>query len=193
MASNESGNAAPRRADARRNRARVLAAAEQVFGDQGVAGSTEEIARRAGVSVGTVFRHFPTKQELLAAIVKDLLRRLGEEADRLLRDGDPATALFTFFAHLVAEAAERKTIVELLAGVGTAVPIDGAIGGFADTLARLLVKAQAAGTVDRGVTADDVLALLISTTQGAVRGGWDSDRRQRVLSIVFAGLAAPPR
>ncbi|MEU2252458.1 helix-turn-helix domain-containing protein [Nocardia xishanensis] len=193
MASDESGSAAPRRADARRNRARVLAAAEQVFGDQGVAGSTEEVARRAGVSVGTVFRHFPTKQELLAAIVKDLLRRLEEEADLLVRDGDPATALFTFFTHLVAEAAEKKTIVELLAGVGTAVPIDAAIDGFADTLARLLAKAQAAGSVDRGVTTDDVLALLISTTQGAVRGGWDSHRRQRVLSIIFAGLAAPPR
>ncbi|MEV0033517.1 TetR/AcrR family transcriptional regulator [Nocardia sp. NPDC050793] len=191
MASNESGSAVPRRADARRNRARVLLAAEQVFGDQGFAGSTEEIARRAGVSVGTVFRHFPTKQELLAAIVKDLLRGLEDEADRLVRDGDPATALFTFFTHLVAEAAEKKTVVELLAGVGTAVPIDSAIGGFADALARLLVKAQAVGTVDRDVTADDVLALLISTTQGAVRGGWEPHRQRRVLSIIFAGLAAP--
>ncbi|WP_431969081.1 TetR/AcrR family transcriptional regulator [Nocardia sp. bgisy134] len=193
MASSESGSAAPRRADARRNRARILAAAEQVFGDQGFAGSTEEIARRAGVSVGTVFRHFPTKRDLLAAIVKDLLQGLENEADRLVRDGDPATALFTFFAHLVAEAAEKKTIVELLADVGTAVPIDTAIGGFADTFARLLDKAQAAGTVDRDVTADDVLALLISTTQGAVRGGWDPRRQERVLSIIFAGLAAPRR
>jgi AcrR family transcriptional regulator len=95
---NEPGSDAPRRADARRNRAGILAAAEQVFSDEGAAGSTEEIARRAGVSVGTVFRHFPTKQELLAAIIKDLRQRLEEEAARLACDGDPATALFTSFS-----------------------------------------------------------------------------------------------
>ncbi|WP_040841435.1 TetR/AcrR family transcriptional regulator [Nocardia brevicatena] len=188
---NEPGSGAPRRADARRNRARILAAADQVFSDEGAAGSTEEIARRAGVSVGTVFRHFPTKQELLAAIIKDLRQRLEDEAARLAHDGDPATALFAFFSQLVAGAAEKKTIVELLAGIGTAVPVDTAITGFADTLARLLAQAQAAGTVRDDITDDDVIALLTSATRGAVRGGWDPHRQQRVLSIIFAGLAAP--
>ncbi len=179
------------RADARRNRDRILAAAEEVFNEHGAAGSTEDVARRAGVSVGTVFRHFPTKQDLLAAIIKDLLQRLKDEADRLVRDGDPATALRAFFSYLVTETAEQKTIVELLAGVGTAVPVDAAITGFADTLERLLQRAQAQGNVRPDVTTDDVVALLISTTQGAVRVGWDPRTRERVLSIIFAGLASP--
>jgi AcrR family transcriptional regulator len=188
---NDKDGATPLRADARRNRARILDAAEQVFNERGTAGSTEDIAHRAGVSVGTVFRHFPTKQELLAAIIKNLLQQLKDESDRLVRDGDPATALFTFFSYLVTETAEKKTIVELLAGVGTTVPVDAAITGFADTLARLLAQAQSRGNIHADITTDDVVALLISTTQGAVQGGWDLHTQQRVLSIVFAGLAAP--
>nr|WP_218003467.1 helix-turn-helix domain-containing protein [Nocardia transvalensis] len=121
---NESESATPRRADARRNNTRILAAAEEVFSEFGAGRSTEEIARRAGVAIGTLFRHFPAKRDLLAAIVKELRGRLEAEAHRLVRDGDPATALFTFFSYLVAESAEKKTIVELLAGVGTEVPVD---------------------------------------------------------------------
>ncbi|WP_406674290.1 helix-turn-helix domain-containing protein [Nonomuraea sp. N2-4H] len=80
----------PMRADARRNRARILAAAEEVFAERGASASTEEVAARAGVAIGTVFRHFPTKRDLLAAIMKDLRRRLHREgggAHRRRRSG----------------------------------------------------------------------------------------------------------
>lgn len=187
---NEQTSSAPRRADAQRNRALILAAAERVFGEHGAAGSTEEVARQAGVAVGTVFRHFATKQELLAALVKELLERLRAEAERLTAEGDPGTALFAFFSYLVAEAAEKRTVVELLADVGTSVPVDAVITGFTDALTTLLSRAQYAGSVRTDVTVDDILALLIGTTQGAVRSGWDRHRQERVLSIVFDGLAA---
>ncbi|MEV0721086.1 helix-turn-helix domain-containing protein [Asanoa sp. NPDC050611] len=59
------------RADAARNRARILAAAEAVFAERGAAASTEDVASRAGVAIGTVFRHFPTKDDLLRAVLKD--------------------------------------------------------------------------------------------------------------------------
>src|SRR5436190_21257823 len=101
------------RADARRNRERILAAAGEVFAARGASASTEEVAGRAGVAVGSVFRHFPTKNDLLRAIMKDLLARL--EADAAALAGDPATGLFTFFTRLVAEAAAQRTVVELLA------------------------------------------------------------------------------
>jgi len=69
------------RADAQRNRTRILAAAEEVFADGGPGASTEEVARRAGVAIGTVFRHFPTKADLLSALMKRLptTRRIGGE------------------------------------------------------------------------------------------------------------------
>ncbi|MCP9976669.1 TetR/AcrR family transcriptional regulator [Actinomadura madurae] len=73
----------PLRADAQRNRAKVLAAAEEVFAVQGTSASTEEVARKAGVGIGTVFRHFPTKESLLEAVLVALLERLAAEAEDL--------------------------------------------------------------------------------------------------------------
>ncbi|MEE3922403.1 helix-turn-helix domain-containing protein [Micromonospora sp. BRA006-A] len=90
----------PLRADARRNRARILDAAEAVFAEFGARASTEEVARRAGVAIGTVFRHFPTKEDLLAALMKRLLAQLADEAGR--------HDLFGFFRHTVAQAAARR-------------------------------------------------------------------------------------
>src|SRR5215471_4249673 len=100
------------RADARRNRARVLEAAEAVFAARGTSASTEEIALRAGVGAGTVFRHFPTKEALLEAILADRVARLGEEARSLAASADPGAALLGLFARMVEEAAVKKTYVE---------------------------------------------------------------------------------
>src|SRR4051812_5490623 len=87
----------PPRADALRNRARVLTAAEAVFAARGTSASTEEVAREAGVGIGTVFRHFPTKEALLEAVYVARLRRLAEEADALVSADDAGEAFFTFF------------------------------------------------------------------------------------------------
>ena len=85
----------------------VLEAAVAEFAAHGLAGtSTEEVARRAGVAIGTVFRHFPAKDDLLRAIMKDLLQRLADEVTALAGEGDPSTALFTFFTQMVAQAGD---------------------------------------------------------------------------------------
>ncbi|MFD0541611.1 TetR/AcrR family transcriptional regulator [Actinomadura luteofluorescens] len=78
------------RADARRNRERILEAAEEVFAVAGPDASTEEVARRAGVAIGTVFRHFPTKADLLRALMKRLLQQVTDDAAELVASGDPA-------------------------------------------------------------------------------------------------------
>jgi len=179
----------PMRADARRNRARILAAAQSVFAEHGPAGSTEEVARRADVAIGTVFRHFPTKQALLQAIVKEHLAQLTADAERLASSGDPATALFTFFRAVVGEAAAASSVVALLGEDGIEITVDGPLGGLADVVGALLSAAQHAGAIRPEVVLDEVMALLISTTQGALRAGWDARLRDRVLDIVFAGLA----
>jgi AcrR family transcriptional regulator len=180
--------ARPLRADARRNRAAILAAAEAVFAQRGTSASTEEVAAQAGVAVGTVFRHFPTKDALLRAMMKDLLARLAAEAQALISDGDPATALFTFFAHVVEQAAARKTVADLLASEGTVLQAGGALAALRQEVDTLLRAAQQAGTVRREVGTAEVMALLAATSDAALRSGWDQHLQQRALAIVFSGL-----
>jgi AcrR family transcriptional regulator len=172
------------RADARRNRARILAAAEAVFAEKGPSASTEEVAERAGVAIGTIFRHFPTKQALLQAIMKELLSRLTQEAASLSDDG----ALFTFFARLVEQAAHQKTVIELLGQNGIDLPMADAVRPLRQEIDELLRRAQQAGAVRPDVRLDEVMALLAATCQGALQGGWDLDLQRRTLAIVFTGL-----
>jgi AcrR family transcriptional regulator len=176
------------RADAQRNRARILAVAEEVFADGGPGASTEEVARRAGVAIGTVFRHFPTKADLLSALMKRLLEQVTADAADLLANGDPTTALFEFFARLVRRTAANRTVVALLAAEGTEVSIAGPITSLADAVRELLTRGQRAGAIRPDIRLDEVMALLESTCQGALRGGWTEDLRERTLRIVFAGL-----
>jgi AcrR family transcriptional regulator len=182
------GRAPALRADARRNRARILAAAEEVFTEQGASASTEEVARRAGVAIGTVFRHFPAKDDLLRAIMKELLQRLSEEVAALAGEGEPATALFTFFTRMVAQAAAKKTVIDLLARTGTEIQVMQPVQNLRDGIAELLAQAQHAGTVRQDAQVGEVMALLTSTCQGALQAGWDSDLQRRTLAVIFDGL-----
>ena len=183
----------PIRADAQRNRARILDAAHDVFTEGGPHASTEEVARRAGVAIGTVFRHFPTKADLLQALMRQVLQRITDEAADLVAHGDPATALFEFFALLVRRTAASRTAVSLLAEEGTEVSITGPIGSLADTVGHLLARGQEAGAVRAEVQPDEVMALLDSTCQGALRGNWNPDLRDRTLDIIFTGLSTGAR
>ncbi|GAB4057933.1 TetR/AcrR family transcriptional regulator [Catellatospora paridis] len=179
----------PLRADALRNRVRILEAAEQVFSERGPAASTEEVANRAGVAIGTVFRHFPTKGDLLREIMKSLLARLVSDVETLQRDSPPGAALFAFFTALVAQAARQKTVLDLLAQAGTELSIPDAVGMLERSVDGLLHSAQDAGTVRRDVRLPEVMALLSAVCQGAVTGGWDERLQTRTLAVVFAGLA----
>lgn len=186
------GQGRPLRADARRNRARILAAAEAVFVEQGATASTEEVAAKAGVAIGTVFRHFPTKKELLQALVKDLLVRLTGEADALAVGGDPATDLYAFFEHVVEQAAAKKVVVDLLAESGVDVEVAGPVQMFRHAVGTLLARARHAGAIREDVELDEVMALFTATAQGALRAGWDPALRARILGIVFDGLRRRP-
>jgi AcrR family transcriptional regulator len=170
----------PPRADARRNRARILDAAVRVFAEHGAAASTEDVAAEAGVAIGTVFRHFPAKRDLLGAILKDLLADLTASA--------AGTDLFAFFARVVTEAAEKRFVVELLAGEGVDVGVAGPVGSLAEAVGTLLDQARRDGTVRADVRADEVLALLTAATGSSPH--WPADLRGRVLARIFAGLRA---
>ncbi|MBT2211677.1 MULTISPECIES: TetR/AcrR family transcriptional regulator [Actinomadura] len=178
----------PLRADARRNRARILAAAEEVFAERGASASTEEVAARAGVAIGTVFRHFPTKRDLLAAIMKELRGRLVGKADALAAEGDPATAFFDYFGYLVESSARIGTVVGLLAEEGTAIEPGAQITALTGAFGSLLDAARRAGAVRGDVRLDEVMALVTATTHGALAGGWSDDLRRRTLARILDAL-----
>src|SRR4029453_6912389 len=96
------------RADARRNRARLLQVAAEAFATGGLGVPLDEIARRAGVGPGTLYPHFPAKEALFAAVVHDRLRNLVDAARALRHAGDAGAALFEFVDLLVVEAAPKK-------------------------------------------------------------------------------------
>ena len=187
------GAGRPLRADARRNRARLLDVADAVFSARGTSASTEEIAREAGVGIGTVFRHFPTKETLLEAVFIGRLQRLAEEAETLAEDDDPGAALFAFFSHVVEQASTKGALAEALAEAGidfasNASPVK---EGFRRALGELLARGQQAGAVREDVRLPDLLALLVGTARAGEQVGRDTAIRARTLAVVLDGLRPP--
>jgi AcrR family transcriptional regulator len=184
----------PLRADAQHNRARILDAAEDVFGRGGETASTEEVARLAGVGIATVFRHFPAKAELLDAVLVRRFGRLRERAERLTASDDPGRALFDMFAAMVSDAPGKIAIAEALIETGgdAESTADRASAELRQVVDVLLQRAQAAGAVRADVRLPEFYALLIGMSQAAAHGRLDPGVRARALSVVFDGLA-PPR
>jgi AcrR family transcriptional regulator len=176
------------RADARRNRARVLEVAAEVFATDGLSVPVQEIARRAGVGTGTVSRHFPTKQELFAAILLRRMEQLTGQADALAEGEDPGTAFFTFFATLVHAGAANLGLAEALAGAGYDLETAAVRAGYdlPGRLRDLLARAQQAGAVRTDVDYADVKALLAGCL--AREGGSDDAALDRVIAVVCEGL-----
>ncbi|GAB1822296.1 TetR/AcrR family transcriptional regulator [Herbidospora sp. RD11066] len=172
------------RADAQRNRARVLAVAAEIFASEGLSVPVHEIARRAGVGTGTVSRHFPTKEDLFAAVLLDRMRELSERADALT--GRPG-AFFAFFAALVREGATHRGLAEALGGAGFDVDAAAARAGY-DVSARLralLAAAQEAGEVRPGITFPDVKALMAGCLTADPA---DPSALDRLIDVVSGGL-----
>jgi len=176
------------RADARINREKILAAAEEVFAEHGATASTEEVATRAGVAIGTVFRHFPTKAELLQAVMKRLLADLLAQAEEMAA-GDEAEGLFVYFTRTVEQAARKRTVIDLLSRDDSGFQVADAVVLLHDGVQTLLLRSQRAGAVRPEVRADEVIALLGAVCQGAVHGAWNDDLRHRTLTTLFQGLA----
>jgi AcrR family transcriptional regulator len=179
----------PLRADARRNRARILEVAVEAFAADGLSVPVQEIARRAGVGTGTVSRHFPTKEALFEAILLGRAGQLVDEATRLARSDDPGAAFFEFFTLVIAEGTANLGMAEALAGAGFDLETSTRRGG-ADVLGALndlLVRAQQAGAVRADVDAMDVKALISGCLARAPRTT-DFAARDRMISIARQGL-----
>jgi AcrR family transcriptional regulator len=193
----------PLRADARRNRERILAAATAAFAADGLAVPLDEIARRAGVGPGTLYRHFPAKEALWEAVLLDRLQRLADEAEALLSASDPGAsdpgeALLGFIDRLVAEAAPKRDLADALASTGT--DVSAALAGTAARLREALGAALAAAQRSGSIRGDIGLAELMAILSGilfALRGRpGDRPDPHRAVAVLRDGLrtqAAGPR
>ncbi|NKQ54939.1 helix-turn-helix transcriptional regulator [Amycolatopsis sp. K13G38] len=149
----------PLRADARRNRARVLAAAQEAFADEGLSVPLDEIARRAGVGAGTVYRHFPSKESLFEAVVLDGVERLSEQARERLTAAEPGPAFFEFIEIVAEQAMLNKALCEALESAGGSLSHTPHTD-FRALFGELLRRAQAAGAVRQDLEPEDLTALL---------------------------------
>lgn len=180
----------PMRADASRNRARVLEVAYDTFAAEGLSVPIDEIARRAGVGAGTVYRNFPTKEDLYRAVVENRIRDIVEEGRELLATAAPDDALFAFLRSMVLKwGATDRGLSEALAGLGVDVKavMPDAESDFLRVLADLLRAAQDAGAVRRDVGVADVKALLVGLQ---AMQGYNDAAAERLIEVVLDGLRA---
>lgn len=179
----------PLRADARRNRARVLAAAQEAFAAEGVVVPLDEIARRAGVGAGTVYRHFPTKEALFEAVVADRLEALAEDGRKALAEPDAGKAFYDFLAHVMTDADQKRDLADALtrAGVELQASTREAAAALSRQLALLLSRAQDAAAVRSDIDVVDLHAIVLGAL-AAERHRGDPSRPGRISALVTDAL-----
>ena len=179
------------RADARRNSERLVAAARAAFTENGADAPLDDVARRAGVGPGTLYRHFPTRQALLAAVYRSDVERLSAEADDALRTLAPPDALAAWLRHLMDYAKQKR-------GLGSAMKAMLADDAETSEYCRrtlytaseaVLFAAREAGAVRPDVDAQDVMRLVHGLGTAVESAPELADR---LLGIVLDGLRPQP-
>jgi AcrR family transcriptional regulator len=176
------------RADAQRNRARLLEAADAVFSAKGTEGSLEEIARQAGVGIGTLYRHFPTRQDLVEALIRSHADQLLARSVELFEADDPLDALRTWVQALLRHSATYRGLATSIVEATCDGSGELSIACQAQQAAgeALFARAQRLGYVRADATADDLLDLVMAITLVAERG--QRTNGERLLDIALDGL-----
>jgi AcrR family transcriptional regulator len=178
----------PLRADAARNRRRLLAAAADEFAERGLEASIADIARRAGIGKGTVFRHFATKEDLIAAIVLDRVEVLIETGDHLLRADDPGDALLEFLT-VAAEQRQQRDLSFLQGASAGNTEVSDLQRRLQETIDALVERARDHGAVRDDITGTDLFLLMCAPNYVAgYAQGAPPDLWRRYLAIIFDGL-----
>jgi len=184
----------PKRADARRNYDKLLAAAAEAFAEHGADDvSLEEVARRAGVGIGTLYRHFPNRQALLEAVYKDQVDGLEVLAGKLLVTESPGDALGQWMRAFVSFGRTKRSMSSaLVAAIGKDSEL---ISSCSRTLRNctdsLLSRAQEAGVARTDVQAVDIMRLAHGLIMATDASPSDPDQADRMIGLVVDGLAAP--
>jgi AcrR family transcriptional regulator len=193
MAARSSAPVRKPRADAIRNRERVLEAAKAVFSAGGPEASLEAVARKAGVGIGTLYRHFPTREDLFEAVYRREVQQLSELAEALKNEADPVDALRRWLRSNVEFVATKKGMSAALA---LAVQSSSELTAFSfDRLSKavgaLLDRAVAAGEIRADISPEDVLRALVGMCYLHDQPGWQNSV-VRLLDVFVDGLRLRP-
>ena len=181
----------PLRADARRNREKVLVAARAVFSEHGRDAQMDDVARRAGVGVGTVYRHFPTKEALIEALMVAAFEAIAAQAEAALEIDDPweafASVLWQGAEIMAADRALSEVFASIPGAMEAAMPT---VEGLTETMTHVIRRAQEAGVLRDDMIVDDVPMVMCgigsaTKKQHRCEGAW-----RRHLTIVLDGLRA---
>jgi AcrR family transcriptional regulator len=179
----------PKRADGARNYDAILAAARAAFDERGTGASLEDVARSAGVAIGTLYGHFATRESLIEAAVRDGLDTLSARAEELGGADDPLAALIAWIEDAVAHCSTYRGLVGFLAA-GTydeGTPLHASCVTMHDAGAGLLARAIGARVVRPGVSADDLFTVITAaawTRENSPAAG------ARLIDLVLTGIAA---
>ena len=179
----------PLRKDAARNREKLLAAAVELFAERGTEGSLEEVAKRAGVGIGTLYRHFPTRDALVEAAYRNEVAQLRAAADELLAELPPDEALEAFMRRFVEYGTAKRGMRDALQSIagGSATLFADTRGQVTEAVAVLLQAGAEAGTLRADVEAEDVLRAMGAIWMVA-DGDEFPDQAMRILRLVLDGL-----
>jgi AcrR family transcriptional regulator len=182
----------PLRADAARNRARILDAARTAFAEAGLDVGVEEIARRAGVGKGTLYRRFPTKEALVRAIFEDLLDELDKVVEDVAAEPDPLVAFMRFLDESAHRQATNQGFLDVVAQrLGAAALTGDQRRRFLTAMAKPLRRAQEVGSVRADLVAEDVqmiFRMLGATTRPAADGSPMDDHWPRYIGLLCDAL-----
>ncbi|MEU2438432.1 helix-turn-helix domain-containing protein [Streptomyces rubradiris] len=181
-----------RRTDARLNRERLLAAAHEVFTEAGPGASLNEIARRAGVGPGTLYRHFPNRQTLLTAVLGNRIQALCEYAEKLRTADSADGALAQWLGAFLAHARANHGMGSALMVNETDTPDSDCHQLILDAAAGVLARAQHHGSARADLTAGDLVRLITGIALATARDE-DAESAHRLLALVLDAAHAAPR
>jgi AcrR family transcriptional regulator len=177
----------PMRADARRSRAKLLEAATAAFAENGADAPLDDIARRAGVGIGTLYRHFPTRVDLQAAVFRSQVQSVCATADDLIVNATPEQAFAGWLHAMVGYLITKRGLAQALIGAlgKDSELMSGCWKAMHDTAERLLTHAQKTGVLRRDVSSQDVLRLVHGIAVATERAPEDTDR---LMALMLDGL-----
>jgi AcrR family transcriptional regulator len=181
------------RADARRNREAVLAAAREEFREHGFVCQMDDIAQAAGVGVGTVYRHFPNKEALLDALVADRFETMAAKTAEALEQEDPWEAFCELMRWSAKLQADDRGLSEVLGSRPLVGQVAAAKSGLVDLSAKLMRKAQRAGEMRKDLMVEDIPTMIcgLSAVTGAAEGSMPAMNWERFLEVMLDGMRAP--
>lgn len=176
------------RADSLRNREQLLVAAKAAFAETGADAPLEEVARRAGVGIGTLYRHFPTRDALLVAVYRREVEQLTRSAERLLAEYPPLEAFERWLHLLVDYLAAKRVVAPALQASAEGAQVYAAAGmPVTESLNRLTKALIASGAIRADIQPEDLMRIIMGLAQGYDQPDWAPSAR-RLIAILTAGL-----